>query len=89
MTLKRMIKLSLTAASISFLMLGLAACSEESRVRACLEKNAELIGGVDHVYLSEVVDVKRWRSFPDGTAMYFVKYRLQGDRRVHDTTCRW
>lgn len=67
----------------------LAGCGEEDRVRACLKKNSGLTGGVDHVYLNEVVSVETWQSYPDGTATYFVKYKLKGRQGIHDTTCRW
>lgn len=78
----------LTAACLSLLVL-LAGCDDESRVRACLEKNAELIGGQDHVFLTEVISVQTLKSYPDGRATRAVSYRTSNSPGVQSTTCLW
>ena len=41
------------------------------------------------VYLTDVVEVNVHRSYPDGTATRFVKYRVQGSSDIQSTTCLW
>lgn len=71
------------------MLLMLAGCGDEDRVRECLRDQKRYIGGQDATYLTEVVSVKVWRSYPDGRATRFVKYRLQGSDTIHSTTCLW
>ena len=64
---------------------------ERENVRDCLAQSSQRYGiarGHD-VYLTDVVDVKVHRSYPDGTATRFVKYRVQGSQDIQSTTCLW
>lgn len=70
-------------------VLAVSACGNESNVRQCLKEHAAMMGGQDHVYLTKVVNVEVWQSYPDGTATRFVKYRVQGSNETRSATCRW
>lgn len=61
----------------------------ERNLRACLEDHSLRISSQDHVYMTEALDEEIWRSYPDGTATRFVKYRVQGSSDVKTATCRW
>lgn len=64
---------------------------ERENVRDCLAESSQRYGiarGHD-VYLTDVVEVNVHRSYPDGTATRFVKYRVQGSSQIQSTTCRW
>ncbi|WP_179381688.1 hypothetical protein [Jannaschia marina] len=70
--------------------LVLAGGNLEAQTRDCLETHSrQYLGGQDHVYLTEVIGEEIWRSYPDGTATRFVKYRVQGSNDVKTATCRW
>lgn len=64
---------------------------ERENVRDCLAQSSQRYGiarGHD-VYLTDVVEVNVRRSYPDGTAKRFVKYRVQGSQDLQSTTCLW
>lgn len=62
----------------------------EGKLRQCLEQHSsQYLGGQDHVYMTEALSEEIWRSYPDGTATRFVKYRVQGSNDVKTATCRW
>jgi len=64
---------------------------QRGNVRNCLAQSSQRYGvarGHD-VYLTDVVEVNVHRSYPDGTATRFVKYRVQGSSDIQSTTCLW
>ncbi len=63
----------------------------EANVRGCLEQHSRKYGahGLDHVYMTEVVEAKVWRSYPNGTATRVVTYYVQGSEELQSTTCLW
>lgn len=64
---------------------------ERQNVRDCLAESSQRYGiarGHD-VYLTDVVEVNVYRSYPDGTATRFVKYLVQGSNDLQSTTCLW
>lgn len=61
----------------------------ERNLRACLEDHSRRISSQDHVYMTEAIGEEIYRSYPDGTATRFVKYRVQGSSAIKTATCRW
>ena len=64
---------------------------ERENVRDCLAQSSQRYGIArgHEVYLTDVVEVNIHRSYPDGTATRFVKYRVQGSQDLQSTTCLW
>ena len=63
---------------------------ERNNVLSCLEEHSEgLIGGQDHVYMTDVDSIEVQRSFPNGEAVRVVKYRVSYDNAIQTAWCRW
>jgi len=86
-----LIKLAVACAAIVGIGFWVAEGVERQNVRDCLEEMSQEYGIAKnhHIFMSDVVEVEIYRSFGDGSATRFVKYRLQGSSEIQSTTCRW
>ncbi|GLO68991.1 hypothetical protein MACH17_05080 [Phaeobacter inhibens] len=85
------VKFAFVVAAIVGIGFWIAEGVERQNVRDCLADLSQRYGTVrgHDVYLTDVVEVNVYRTYPDGTATRFVKYQIQGSQDLQSTTCLW